>query len=1071
MLDLARWDWSRHWPYLAGALVVLASAVLIERARRRAVAERARVAALPEEARKALESDRTATRDRRGRRVEDLLTAAVAAAAAGLSAAQLGKFGRDVMGLHGPWAYLPFVALDFAAVVCALRARRRAARGAAAGLSGALVWVLALLSASMSASEGANLGEAFALGIWAPIAAVLWELGLAEERHARTERADRRVGWIRWLHPIERVLVLAELASDEHLGAAEATERVRERRAARALYRLRQATEARAAQVAGDGRSAARPKRGTDRRYRRAEAFAQRTAARVRLADAAVEAAVLPQLRVLVDVGRLANMTWPTPDVADSARRREGHPHPGTTHPEGGTPHPTLVRRVAGVAVSAPAELPVTAYAATVPGQGHEHLDRHTALGTPNLGGATATSRAGVGEPGRDAMASSSAPAARYAGPHAEDAPLGPPESASPTRRTTGTGAAPRTTEEAPRPVPSNAPDASMGYGDPGAAAVAGAADPGERTRAFVAASAGDGDPDRWSPDGLRPSPEAARSGVDGPYPDASTGSGYPSEPGAAGTSDAPEWTRGMAATPSDGQGFWTAEVGASPEGRDGGRGTMAGSAGREGRGSGAPVAADAPAASPDAERWARDAAQTASGRADLRVGVRGGPPGSAADRRTAAGGAVAGAMISPREVGVVPPGGAGTRHDGSRAPGARRHVADMAVVGATNPPRDVRSESSGREGANRQAAGARPDDPDPDRAAGITASDPLATRPDVHRAHGAPDASSNAEGPSQPHPATTGPPDEDPTSLVGAHGQEDTHPWDGGDLHHHPTADVRWQEAAHHAAPEASPNATAKPHTTTDAPPTYADETTLPPTPTNPHPHPNPDRAPNPASYPDAAPASDPDPTATATPVAASPDIPAPRRDATAQAATIPRPTSPRPPNAHRQPRARRAGNPDPAATADPASAPATTTRRRAGRPTTDPPPPAPHREAPNVTSPPPPAATESAAGDGTSASVRTAHPPAEPPSAEPIEHDHDFPRPSRRPDGSALTSAARRDPRVLSLVSLLAAETDLTGKEIADSLGIAESSGERLLQQAREELTARRNHADNPDLTDAGL
>ncbi|MGC0419808.1 hypothetical protein [Embleya sp. AB8] len=332
MLDLARWDWSRDWPYPAGALVVLASAVLIERARRRAVAERARVAALPEAARQALESDRAATRDRRGRRVEDLLTAAVAAAAAGLSAAQLGKFGRDVMGLSGPWAYLPFVALDFAAVVCALRARRRAARGAAAGLSGALVWVLALLSASMSASEGTNVGEAFALGIWAPIAAVLWELGLAEERHARTARADRRVGWIRWLHPVERVLVLAELASDEHLGAAEATERVRERRAARALYRLRQATEARAARAAS-----ARPKRGSDRRYRRAEALAQRTAARVRLADAEVEAAVLPQLRVLVNVSHLANMTWPTPMPMPTGE--QGRPHPDTaTLAEPGVP-------------------------------------------------------------------------------------------------------------------------------------------------------------------------------------------------------------------------------------------------------------------------------------------------------------------------------------------------------------------------------------------------------------------------------------------------------------------------------------------------------------------------------------------------------------------------------------------------------------------------------------------------------------------------------------------------------------------------------------------------------------
>ncbi|MYS87492.1 hypothetical protein [Embleya scabrispora] len=950
MLDLAGWDWSRHWPYLAGALVVLASAVLVERARRRAVAERARVAALPEEARKALESDRASTRDRRGRRVEDLLTAAVSAAAAGLSAAQLGKFGRDVMGLHGPWAYLPFVALDFAAVVCALRARRRAARGAAAGLSGALVWVLALLSASMSASEGANLGEAFALGIWAPIAAVLWELGLAEERHARTERADRRVGWIRWLHPIERILVLAELAGDEHMGAAEATERVRQRRAARALYRLRQATEARAARVDGAGRSPARPKRAIDRRYRRAEAFAQRTAARVRLADAEVEAAVLPQLRVLVDVGRLANMTWPTPDVTEPARRRDGRPRLGATTTRGGTPRPTPARRVAGVAVSAPLDPSSTVPAPTVPepghaAQGHEHLHRHPAPASPNNGVRTPTSRAGAEEVDRDTRAWSPGPAARNADPNAEHAAPHRPQTEHPTRAATGTRAA------TPMPEPATRLAAPDNPSRPQAASPA-ARDTNHRPRNIEPAP----------PRTHHPRP---------PAPDASARYG---DPGAAA----------------------------------------------------------APAGAPDAGERARSS------------------------------------VAAVPEGGLLPPGGARTRHDGSRAPGARRHVADVAVAGATNPPRDVRSESSGREGAHRRAAGAWPDDPDPDRVAGITASDPIAMSHDAHRAHGAPTAAQGAEDPSYSHPAAIGLPDgidenrdpeAEPRNVVGAYEQEDAHSWGGGDLHHHPAADVRWQGDPHRAAPQASPGGTAEPRPTTDAPPSSADGAVPSSTTTG--------------SYPD------PDPDPAVTPL----DTPAPSRDAAATAETTPRPTAPRPtnPHQHHQPRARRAGNPDPVATHDQASVP-TTTSGGAGRPTADPippvtPAPAPRREAPNVAPPPPPTPAESAAGNDTSAPSPMPEPPAEPPSIEPVETppvapiDYDIPRQGRRLDGSAITSAARRDHRILAVVSLLAAETDLTGEEVAHRFGVGERSGERLLSQAREELAARREHADDPDLADAGL
>ncbi|MEU0939941.1 hypothetical protein [Embleya sp. NPDC005971] len=1016
MLDLARWDWSRHWPYLAGALVVLASAVLVERARRRAVAERARVAALPEEARKALENDRTATRDRRGRRVEDLLTAAVAAAAAGLSAAQLGKFGRDVMGLHGPWAYLPFVALDFAAVVCALRARRRAARGAAAGLSGALVWVLALLSASMSASEGANVGEAFALGIWAPIAAVLWELGLAEERHARTERADRRVGWIRWLHPIERVLVLAELAADEYLGAADATERVRERRAARALYRLRQATEARAvARVDGTGRSTTRPRRGLDRRYRRAEAFAQRTAARVRLADAEVEAAVLPQLRVLVDVGRLANMTWPTPDATAPTHHRDGRPHPGTMPPEGGTPLSTLTRRVAGVAVSTPAGPASTTHAATVPGPRHaEHLDHHPALGMRNADGPTPTSPAAVGDPSRaprppspasdtpaaapgrpatesPTRAATSRPAAtapmpmtkpapRIPHPHPA-APLAPTGSATPGA--TGTMEHPDGSSHTPLPASSGSGDADGRHGGsqavsseaevsyPGGPLVRAAVDVGEWDGVEPLASLDGGDGDGRYADGAYRGRQAVSLEAEVSYPGASSGLGAPN--GRAEVGRLPARDEGVAAPPPDEPSFRAGEPEVSWDGAAAVRGMAAGLPGPADRDPGA--------------------AMIATDTGALRVGNATGSPESperTADRRTVAGGAV----VAPREAGAASSGGGGTRHDGSRGAGGRRHVADRAVAGATNPPRDVRPESSGRAGAHRQTTGAWPDDadPDPDPAARIAASHPDPTRVDAHRAPDAPTTAPDTEGPLRSRAAATDlspvgtddgrPADAARTGGVGAYRQDGAGSWVDGDLHQPPTADVRWQEDPHHPGPGASPNPTP-----TDAVPRYAPKSIAPPGPTGPNSDPSSRQAPKP--------------------------------DATPRASN--RPVDP-PPGA------------------------------QSNRPVNPPS----HAQSDRPVDPP-------------SIDVVAETPRA----AAPIDHDHDhdIPNQGRRADGSALTSAARRDHRVLALVSRLAAETDLTVEEVRHRLDVSERTAERLLQQAHEELTARRAQAEDPDLADAGL
>ena len=233
-----------HWQIAAGLAVAVGAPPLIARAWRRA-GRRIAAGELSED-------ERAARADRRGRRVEDVLTLLVASAAAYLSSTGLRQMGREVMGLQGPWDWLPFVSLDIAAIVCGLRARRRAARGDGPGLSGVLVWVLAGISALFSAAEASTSLGALIRAVWPLIAAVLFELGSLEERRAAKERQlrragrrlDRRLGAVRLLHPIEWVRVQMALAADETLSQAEATRQVRIDRAGYRLYRLRQLHEA-----------------------------------------------------------------------------------------------------------------------------------------------------------------------------------------------------------------------------------------------------------------------------------------------------------------------------------------------------------------------------------------------------------------------------------------------------------------------------------------------------------------------------------------------------------------------------------------------------------------------------------------------------------------------------------------------------------------------------------------------------------------------------------------------------------------------------------------------------------
>lgn len=229
------------------------------------------------------------SREEREQRHETLATLTVATAAAVLSGQSLWRFAGDVLGWDGPLRILPFVALDAAVVTLAKIARRRIRTDRPAGLPGALMWALAAFSGLLGTFEARSVAEGIARAAFPLIAAVLWHFGSLEQQRAGHAHPDRRVGVVRWLHPVERLRVAFELGRDRHLSESEATAAVRADRAAWRLYRLH----------VTHGKTAWR--------YRLAHQAAQREALRVRLDDPEAARRVLPRLRVLAELPAIAD--------------------------------------------------------------------------------------------------------------------------------------------------------------------------------------------------------------------------------------------------------------------------------------------------------------------------------------------------------------------------------------------------------------------------------------------------------------------------------------------------------------------------------------------------------------------------------------------------------------------------------------------------------------------------------------------------------------------------------------------------------------------------------------------
>jgi hypothetical protein len=326
-------------------------------------------------------SGRAHARETAASTAQYLLLGGFTAVAAGISAQGLIGFAKDNMGLTGPWPYLLFLALDGAAGVCAVLLTRRAAR-AESGLAPRLaVWGLVAASASFNWTHAPHRpGAPEAFGLMPVIGAVLFEFALRELRQRAACRADRQMAAVRWQYPAERIRVQRLLAADEHISAQAATRCVRTEQAARRLYQLRRALNARD--------RAARPGALADRHARVAERRAHAALIRAGFSDPAVAADVLRQVQVLTRTAHLARLDYTTAVPARDAIASliTADPPPEPTAPAlppatpGGAPEtlPLAAVPAAPALPSQPGPGPMPAQE-TAPGDRHQAAADHDA--------------------------------------------------------------------------------------------------------------------------------------------------------------------------------------------------------------------------------------------------------------------------------------------------------------------------------------------------------------------------------------------------------------------------------------------------------------------------------------------------------------------------------------------------------------------------------------------------------------------------------------------------------------------------------------------------------------------
>lgn len=176
--------------------------------------------------------------ERRGRRLQNVLTAAVGVIATTVQAQGMWNFFGDKFHVTNPWLRAGmFAFIELCILVSALRARRYRIDTGKVGLDGVAVWVLAVLSGALSATDADTAGGMFGRLVVPLVAAWMFERAIS------VERSDH-VGFlsgIPWRITPERILVALRLADPTRRDVADVARAHRLAQLARYAYRVGQA--------------------------------------------------------------------------------------------------------------------------------------------------------------------------------------------------------------------------------------------------------------------------------------------------------------------------------------------------------------------------------------------------------------------------------------------------------------------------------------------------------------------------------------------------------------------------------------------------------------------------------------------------------------------------------------------------------------------------------------------------------------------------------------------------------------------------------------------------------------
>jgi hypothetical protein len=254
--DALRWAYPRitplladvpWWAWAAAAAVALVLAALIAWWLTRLAGRAGR--GVVEAVRRAAHGDSDARRRVRGVLANWSVLTALAASLAITSA--LGAVGiARVLNLHGgipvPWNWAGVAVFQLLSIILMIMIAQRAEKALPAPGITAGFWATVGAEACFQLTHADTFVGKLLFASFSIIAGMGYHLLMHSKRANREQElkeaegtwVPRRLGAVRWLHPIERIRVQLALAADEHLSADVATRQVREQAAVRRTARL-----------------------------------------------------------------------------------------------------------------------------------------------------------------------------------------------------------------------------------------------------------------------------------------------------------------------------------------------------------------------------------------------------------------------------------------------------------------------------------------------------------------------------------------------------------------------------------------------------------------------------------------------------------------------------------------------------------------------------------------------------------------------------------------------------------------------------------------------------------------